>query len=517
MCGRNEKHWYSAPMTFRRKDTAVLKFACWAIAAVVCAASPVSAASLRLTTASIPETWGNPFASTSNTRYPLQSAVFDPLTRINAQGALEPWLAERWEQTKPTTWRVTLRAGVRFSNGEVFDAAAVVAAVAYLKSESGSREAISRELVDVTTARAVDALSVEIETRLPDPVLPYRLSLMAIPAPGAWQKLGRDEFARQPVGTGPMVLAKSAANRVDLNTAPTSWRKTTIDGVSVLILPEPAARRAALSTKAADAALSTMAPVDFESLEAEGGRVLIDRIPAVVAMAFNTENFAPFKDARVRRALTHAVNRQALVDVIMGGKTRVAGQPAGPAWFGFNPAVEPLAYDPELARRLLAEAGYIDGLEFALEIPTGAVSYPDVFQAVAGDLAKVGVRMSVLTIPQQKIYENIQTGGWRGQAAAIPFSSPMFDALYPQRQYTCLWHAPWFCDRAFTDDVSAALAAGEVERRKELTQTTMARAHDLAQALFLYETVSFTGLSARVVEFPMDFGFIRYEGVRLRN
>ena len=129
---------------------------------------------------------------------------------------------------------------------------------------------------------------------------------------------------------------------------------------------------------------------------------MIDHIPAVVAMAFNTQNFVPFKDARVRLALTHAVNRQASVDTIMGGKTRVAGQPAGAAWFGYNKDVQPLSYDPELARRLLRAAGYEKGFVFDVEIPTGAVAYPDVFQIIAGDLANVGVQMRVLTVPQQK-------------------------------------------------------------------------------------------------------------------
>ncbi len=499
----------------KRKGRSAYQFALWAVSFLL--TGSVEASSLRITTASIPDAWGNPFASTSNTRYPLQSAVFDPLTHINADGVLEPWLATAWTRTGPTEWRLTLRANVRFSNGATLDARAVAAAFEYLKSAAGLREPISRELVDVSSTRVIDALTLDITTRVPDPLLPYRLSLLAVPEPDAWKALGRDEFARRPIGTGPLVLETITANRVDLKRSATSWRKAGVDNVSQLILPEPAARRAALSTGAVEVALSTMAPVDFESLEAEGGRVLIDRVPAVVAMAFNTQNFAPFKDARVRRALTHAVNRQVLVDTIMGGKTRVAGQPAGRAWFGYNAAVTPLAYDPELARRLLTEAGYKDGLSFDLEIPTGAVSYPDVFQAIAADLAKVGVRMNVLTIPQQKIYENIQTGGWRGQAAAIPFSSPMFDALYPLRQYSCLWHTPWFCDQAFTDDVSAALAEGDTARRTELTRNVMARAHDIAQALFLYETVSFTGLSARVVDFPMDFGFIRYEGVKLKQ
>jgi len=492
---------------------AAFGFAGWAFSAAI--AAPIANSGLTMATASIPENWGNPFASTSNTRLPLQSAVFDPLTHVNVEGALEPWLAERWERVNSTTWRFALRDSVTFSSGAALDSAAVIAALDYLNSAAGQREPIGRELADITAARIVDTLTLDITTKTPDPLLPYRLSLLAIPEPAAWAALGREAFAKSPIGSGPYVLENAAAARVTLRANASSWRKTKIDRVVMRVLQEPAARRAALSTGDVDVAMTTISPTDFETLESEGGRVVIDRIPAVVAMAFNSENFAPFKDTRVRRALTHAVNRQAIVDTIMGGKTVVVGQPAGRAWFGANPDVKPLAYDPALAKKLLAEAGYAQGLSFEIELPTGAVSYPDVFQAMAADMAKVGVSMTVRTIPQQKIYENIQTGGWRGQAAAIPFSSPMFDALYPLKQHSCLWHAPWFCDAGLTAEITAALNEGEPDRRRALTRQVMARSHELAQALFLYETVSFTGLGRRVGDFPVDFGFIRYEGMTL--
>ncbi len=500
-------------MVLNRIDRIVVWFVCWAVTLAL----PVRAETFRLATASVPESWGNPYGSTSNTRLPLQSAVFDPLTRVNAAGVLMPWLVEKWQRANPTTWQLSLRENVTFSNGEIFNATAVVEALVFLKSEAGQREPIGRELADIVTARAIDARKLEVTTRVPDPLLPYRLSLLAIPAPDAWQKLGRDAFARHPIGTGPLVLEKISPARIDLKKSTTSWRRANLDDVSLLIIPEPAARRAALTTGAIDVALTTIAPSDFESVVAEGGRVFIDHVPAVVAMTFNTENFAPFKDPRVRQALTHAVNRQAIVDTIMGGQTRVASQPAGHGWFGYNDALTPLAYDPEKARQLLREAGYDKGLAFELEIPTGAVSYPDVFQAMAADLAKVGVSMSVRTIPQQMIYQNIQTGGWRGQAAAIPFSSPMFDALYPLKQHSCLWHAPWFCDVPLAENIKISLAESDATKRRAQTEAIMVQAHTKAQALYLYETVSFTGLAARVKDFVMDFGFISYESVSLKT
>ena len=472
---------------------------------------------LKVAASSFPENWGNPFSSVSITRLPVQFAVFDPLTRVGAGGVLKPWLAQSWAQSGPLTWQITLRPDVVFSNGEAFDASAVETAITYVLSPQGRAEPVGRELSDIESARVVNERVVEIRTRRPDPLLPYRLSLLSVPAPAQWKKLGREDFAKQPVGTGPLMLESAAMNRIRMKAAPSSWRKPAISGVDFLIAVDPTSRRAALSTGAADVGFSTVAPSDFAAFEAEGGRVVLDRVSAVVAVAFNTQKFAAFQDPRVRRALTMAVNRQAIVDAIMGGKTIVASQPAARDWFGYNPNVSPLPYDPEQARALLREAGFEKGLAFEMEFPSGAVMYPDVFQTVAADLARIGVNMTVRMIPQQKLFENVQTGAWAGQAAAIPFASQVFDALYPQRQHTCLWHAPWFCDRDFTTQVEQAFGAADLNQRREQTQALMARAHDIAQAMYLYETVSFIGLSARVKEFSVDFGMVAYEDVRLRD
>ena len=109
---------------------------------------------------------------------PLWSAIFDPLTLVTTDGDLLPWLATGWEQTSETTWRITLRTDVLFSNGEPFNAAAVVAAVSYLTSPAGQREPVGRELGNIESAHALEDQTVEIVTHHPDPLLPYKLSML---------------------------------------------------------------------------------------------------------------------------------------------------------------------------------------------------------------------------------------------------------------------------------------------------------------------------------------------------
>lgn len=472
---------------------------------------------IGLAAATFAEAWGNPFASTSVTRLPLQSAVFDPLTLVTADGELLPWLAVAWRQTAPTLWRISLRADVVFSNGEILDAAAVAAAFAYLAAPEGRREAVSREFADVVAARPIDPLTLDIETARPDPLLPYRLSLISPPAPAAWAALGRDAFARQPVGTGPLALTELTPSRARLVKSTTSWRTVAFDTLDYLILPDPASRRAALATGEADIAPTSVTPELFGDILAIGGSVLADRIPAVVGVVFNTAIDSPLRDPRVRRALTHAVDRRALVDSLFAGKTDVAAQPAPHGSFGFNAALKPLAYDPDLARRLLAEAGHPKGFAFTIEVPTGAVMFPDVFQQVASDLARVGVAMEVRAIPQQVLFDHIQRSGFDVAAAAIPIFTPVGDAMHPMRQHSCLWHKPWFCDPDAMPGIEAAFAESDLDRRRALTESVLARAHDTAQALYLYDTVAFVALGPRIEKFRIDFSFIRYEEIRLRN
>ncbi len=134
---------------------------------------------------------------------------------------------------------------------------------------------------------------------------------------------------------------------------------------------------------------------------------------------------------------------------------------------------------------------------------------------MVADLANVGIELTVRTMPNIKFLENIQTGAWSGTAMAIPFFTPVADALYPMRQNSCLWYAPYYCDEEAVAMIEQALAESDLDRRERLTRAVMARAHVNAQAMFLYETVAFNGLGPRIKTFRADFGFIRYEAIEV--
>jgi peptide/nickel transport system substrate-binding protein len=496
----------------------VIRFLCIALALAGVLAKPAWADRLSIAVGYFPEQWGNPFSSTSITRKPLWSALFDPLALLTSDGVLLPWLAVEWQQIAPNQWEITLRDGVTFNNGETLTAASVVAAVAHLTGPAGRVTPVGRDLSNLVGAEATGKLTVLLETAEPDPLLPYKLPIVHPLAAQQWAELGPEAYFRNPPGTGPYTVEAIKATRATLKASPTSWRRAPAQTLEFLVLLEPAARQAALITGEADVAVTALSPDEFEMLRSRGGEIYTDRIPSVVALAYVMhERDSPFSDPRVREAMIYAVNRDAIVTVLMGGASRVANQPAPSGAFGYAKDVKARPYDPDRARALLREAGYDDGFSLSMEMPAGAVIYTDVFQQVAVDLNRVGIRLTIQLIPQARFLKNIQTGEWGGDAIAMPMFTPVGDALYPMRQNSCLWHAAYYCDPIAAALIETATAEVDLEKRRTATEAVMRYAHETAQALFLYETVSFVGLGTRIEHFGVDYGFIRYETITLKE
>lgn len=460
---------------------------------------------------------GNPFSSTSIVDLGYWSAFYDPLTLMTTEGELLPWLAQSWRPISPTVWEFTLREGVTFSNGRKLDTASVAAAIAYLKSERGKIDPVARDLMNIESMRVVSNRVFELQTRSPDPLLPRRLSILRLIEPQAWTELGPEAYALKPIGTGPYVVDAVRADRVRLSAYANSWRKAPTPELEFVVSSDPAARQAALQVGDVDIALNAMSPDEFEPLRRAGGTIFTDRIPAVVSLTLNTVKDTPFRDERVRKAITMAVNREGIVSELLGGETTVAHQPATQGMFGYDAQLSPLPYDPVRAKKLLTDAGYPNGFAFDMEMPASKILYMSVFQAIAADLRKVGVIMTVRQLPQASFQEKVVAGGWSGSAFAWPFFSPTADPLYAMQYHSCAWPAAWYCDQAASRLIEAALVETDLTVRNKQTMDIMKRAHDTAQALFLYESVSFVGLGPRVKTFRADYGFTRFELIELKS
>ena len=147
---------------------------------------------LRIGAGIFPPGKGNPLRNSSQPYWFIYAAMFDTLTHVNGAGEVEPWIAERWEQTGALTWRFHLRPNMKFSNGEPVDAAAVAATISYLATPEGQREMVASRIPPGLTAKVIDVATIDLSTPDPDPLLPRRFHELWILPPKAWAaQIGR--------------------------------------------------------------------------------------------------------------------------------------------------------------------------------------------------------------------------------------------------------------------------------------------------------------------------------------
>lgn len=499
------------------RDTATI-FAILALLFMAVSGSPAKAESrVRVALTTLPAKYGNPFASLGYPTITTTSAMFDGLTRLTRDGKLEPGLATAWEKIDDLTWRFSLRPGVTFSNGRPFTASAVTHAVNYLISPDSLGEFLRNELPPMSGARAVDDLTVEITTVSPEPNFPRHVVGLMLAEPLAWDELGRDAFAKAPVGTGPFELEAWMPGRANLKAFVGSWRKPQVDRIDLIELPNRVSRVQALLSDQVDIALD-LGPEDLVAIEVAGGHGLAWSDAGIHGISFATARDTPFKDKRVRQALNYAVQKAPIVDVVLNRYTVATGQPAARLAYGYNPDVTPYPYDPDKAKALLADAGYPDGFKFTVDVTTSAPAAELTYQLIAADLRNIGVEMQINVVPRGLFLSNVFVTGKFGDAFGMWWGTqPSLDSIRAVTLHSCRQRLPWFCDESIMPKVEAALSAWDENEALRLRHEVHAYYHDQAPAIFLYETVLFAGLASGVTGYEDDFGFVRYENITLSN
>jgi peptide/nickel transport system substrate-binding protein len=469
------------------------------------AAQSASSAELRYGSKGVPVHFGNPFMANGSPSNYVWAAMFDALTQIDAKGQLQPALALSWENIEPKAWRFKLRPGVTFSNGEPFTADAVVTTIAWLKTPEGRRSVIGNEMRDVSAAEKVDDLTVVIRTERPDAILPRRISAVLLVAPKAWTTLGADGFAKTPGTTGSYALKDwgESTGRVLLEKFPKSWRPAAIDKLTVINLPDNAARMQALQSRQVDIAGNVNID-DFESVQAFGGRIASGSAASVMSIAFRVSDgqLKPLKDVRVRQALNYAVDKDALSAALMRGLTLAAGQPAARGVTGYDPSIAPYPYDPAKAKALLKEAGYERGFSMRTAVivdrtPGDAA----VYQTVADMLAQIGVKMELRTVPFATWLLKYLNGTWEKEIDAFSLSwtsGPYNDVARPMEIYSCLKNAPFYCDEPLTQRLVAVGEMMELAKRETMLKELGRAYREVAPSLFLLDLNDFFAVRSGV-------------------
>jgi ABC-type transport system substrate-binding protein len=215
------------------------------------------------------------------------------------------------------------------------------------------------------------------------------------------------------------------------------------------------------------------------------------------------------KDRRVRQALNLAVDKASMARELFGGLYTVASQPAPPGAFGHDPAIVAYAYDPARARALLAAAGHASGFAMTIDFYGDE---GDIYQRLAGDLAKVGVIAEVKPLAFQDAVRKFIANSWEGHAFRHVWSVvPEMDAIATMGSNSCLKNNPWFCDAEVSAMIDRINGEFDPAKREPLLRQLMRWYHDEAPTIYLLNSPEINAVSRRVSGFDNVNAVLAYD------
>lgn len=376
--------------------------------------------------------------------------IYEPLVRRNRKLETEPALAVSWENVSPTTWRFHLRPGVKWQDGSAFSADDVL--FSYKRITSKTSQTVGN-VSTVAAVRKIDDLTVEFDTKGPDPILASEFTNWPI-LPMAWMTANKseepivvgngDNFAnRNAMGTGPFKLFSREADRKNvLVKNPGWWDKPehNLDRVEYNVISSAATRVAALLSGEMDMIYS-VPPQDIDRLKSSPGIKIIqgpelrtiylgmdqDRDELLFS---DVKGKNPFKDKRVRQAFMLAIDTDAITSRVMRGQGVPLWEMWAPGVNGFNPAlnVRPKV-DLAKSKALLAEAGYPDGFKVTLDCPNDRyIADEAICTAIASMLARVGVKVEVYARTKVKFFADSGYPNYKTSFYLLGWTPSTYDA-----------------------------------------------------------------------------------------
>src|SRR5687767_5349292 len=393
----------------------------------------------------------DPHSQNHATTSAILQHTYEGLTRYSRDYKIEPALATSWKEISPTQYRFELRKNVKFHDGSPFTADDVVFSFTRIKQPQGTMQIYVSGVSDV---KKVDDYTVDFILAGPNPLLLRGLVDFRIMSK-AWSEKNRSQniqdyakreetFAsRNANGTGPYILKTwEPDKRVVFEQFKGWWDKLEGNVTEMTYSPIKSDATRVSALLAGDVDLVTEVPVqDVERLRKEGKvRVLDGHEVRTIFLGMDQHNDElkyssikgknPFKDLRVRRAMNLAVDREAIKRVVMRGLSIPAGIMVAPGVHGHSKDIDiVLKPDPAAAKKLLAEAGYPDGFEFALDCPNNRyVNDEKICQALIGMWSKAGFKPRLNSMPFATFIAKIQN--FDSSAYLLGWGVATFDAQY---------------------------------------------------------------------------------------
>ncbi len=409
----------------------------------------------------------------------VYATIFEGLTRIAADGTIQPWLASGWTVSDDgLTYLFTVRPGVRFHDGSLLTADDVVFSLSRAM-EPKSTNAQAQALRAIKAVVATGPLEVHIDMAERDSGFSTLLSL------GDCVIVSRASavnLATQPVGTGPFRFADwRRGDAVTLERFDGYWgRPALLSRIVFRFIGDPSAAYAAMRAGDLDIFPDFPAPEVLDQLAADPRlKLTITPSEGEVILAINQRG-GPLADIRVRQAIANAIDRRSIIDGSMYGY----GTPIGSHFPPQNPDYVDLTgqypHDPTAARRLLAQAGYANGLDLTLKLPPPAYARRG-GEIVAAQLAAIGIRVRII---------NVEWAAWLDEVyqrhdfdlTIVNHAEPFDYDIYGRSGYYFGYESPAY--RALLADLKAA---PDADARHHILGAVQRRLADDAVNAFLYQ------------------------------
>lgn len=371
----------------------------------------------------------------------LYSNVFEGLTRFGADGSVNPGLAKSWEISEDgKTYTFLLNAGVTFHDGSAMDAEDVKFSLDRARAED-SANAQKALFAGIEAVEVVDPLTVKVTLSEPNGSFLFNMAWgdAVIVAP---ETIG--DIKTNPVGTGAFKFSNWVqGDKIDLEKNGAYWgTPAKLDKVSFKFISDPTAAFAAVMAEDVNAFVGFPAPENLPQFEADPRfQVLVGSTEGETILSTNNK-MPPFDNVKVRKALAHAIDRQAIIDGAMFGY----GTPIGTHFAPHNPDYVDLtgnsAYDPAMAKELLAEAGYADGFKTTLKLPPPSYARRG-GEIIAAQLRAVGIEAEISNLEWAQWLEQVFRGKDYG-LTIVSHTEPFDIGIYARPDYYFQYDNPSF-------------------------------------------------------------------------
>ncbi|MGO4332907.1 ABC transporter substrate-binding protein [Cupriavidus sp. 2TAF22] len=427
--------------------------------------------------------------------------IFECLVKMDADSKIIPGLAESWKLVNNLTWEFKIRKGVKFHDGSELTTDDIVWSLdrpATIQNSPGKFDVYTKAIIN---KKVIDKYTIQLTTNAPYPLMLNDLTSIFVVQKKATQGLTSDDFAQGKgmVGTGPFKFVSYARDdRVELVKNPDYWGpKPAWDKVTLRFIPNGATRMAALLAGDVQAIENVPTP-DLPQVRKDpklsffskiSHRVIYlysddkrDKSPFVTTKEGAPMDKNPMKDARVRTAVSMAINRQGIKDRLMEGLSEPTNNLVPPTLFGYNPNLKTVKYDPEGAKKLLAEAGYPNGFGITLHTPNNRyVNDEKIAQTIAQNLTRIGIATKVEGMPMatysaKGVKHEFSFGllGWGAQTGEV--SSPLRALLACEDAKKGFGNVNWgeYCNPKMDVVLEKALSTVDDPERSKLLQEATA-------------------------------------------